>query len=57
LSETFLHLNSVSVGEKILAKWCNGYLILVYKDKAKSSIPTTRYWSAIKLSWKKCTFL
>nr|CAB3267620.1 vacuolar protein sorting-associated protein 11 homolog [Phallusia mammillata] len=28
-------------GEKIMAKWGSGYLVLVYKDKAKGSIPTT----------------
>ncbi|XP_078494941.1 vacuolar protein sorting-associated protein 11 homolog [Ciona intestinalis] len=28
-------------GEKLMAKWFNGYLVLVYKDKAKNSIPSS----------------
>ncbi|CAK8684034.1 unnamed protein product [Clavelina lepadiformis] len=28
-------------GEKVLARWYNGYLILVYKDRSKGSVPST----------------
>uniref|UniRef100_H2ZAB8 Vacuolar protein sorting-associated protein 11 homolog n=1 Tax=Ciona savignyi TaxID=51511 RepID=H2ZAB8_CIOSA len=34
-------------GEKWMAKWFNGYLVVVYKDKGRSSVPSSRW-----VGWK-----